>query len=138
MAGERLLERIRGAENAPQGSMQEDEAVVELRSITTHLRHLLNARQGSVLIADDYGIPDVFNDSTEDFLQTTKRIERELAAVVTRYEPRLTGVRVVLASKEQEVLRLRFRLEAKLVSNRDIPVVLDTVVSSGGRVSVVD
>jgi len=97
---------------------------------------MLNTHQGSVPIADDYGIPDITNAPGESFLETTKRIEKTLQQVIMKYEPRLTGIRLSLMSDSADVLALRFKMEAVLMEDRSTPVVFETVVSSDGKVNV--
>ena len=135
MFDERLLERIQHLESNPDARVNRDIAR-KVRSIMNHLQSLLNTHQGSVLIAEDYGIPDIINVHGESLTEMTRRIENTLQDVIMKYEPRLTGVRVSLLSQEDEVLSLRFKLEAVLIEDNSIPVVLETVISSEGKVNV--
>ncbi len=102
-------------------------------SIIHHLQRMLNTHQGSVPIADDYGIPDITNAPGEGFLETTRRIELTLQQVIMKYEPRLTGIKMSLISDSADVLALRFKMEAVLMEDRATPVVFETVVSSAAR-----
>lgn len=135
MYDERLLERLRSMENTPDARVERRYARM-VNSIIGHLQRMLNTHQGSVPIADDYGIPDITNAPGEGFLETTKRIERTLQQVIMKYEPRLTNVRLSLLSDKDEVLTLRFKMEAVLMEDRSTPVVFETVVSSEGKVNV--
>ena len=60
MNEERLLERIRRMEQTS-GKARESSPTLLKQSITRHLVQLLNTRQGSAQIAQDYGIPDFTN-----------------------------------------------------------------------------
>ena len=135
MFDERLLERIQYLESNP-GARIERDISRKVRSIMSHLQNLLNTHQGSVLIADDYGIPDITNSHGESITDMTRRIERTLQEVIAKYEPRLTNVRVTAFPQEDEVLSLRFKLEAVLVTDKKTPVILETVVSSEGKINV--
>ena len=135
MPDERLLERIGILESNPDFRVERDVSR-EVQSIINHLQRILNTRQGCVLIADDYGIPDITNSPGENFTETTKRIEVIIHDVIMKYEPRLTGVIVEFFSEKDDVLTLRFKLKAILVQDKKTPVTFETVVSSEGRVNV--
>ncbi|MBN1290602.1 MAG: type VI secretion system baseplate subunit TssE [Candidatus Latescibacteria bacterium] len=135
MSDERLLERIRNLENNPE-TRTERSLSRKINSIIAHLQNLLNTHQGSVLIANDYGIPDITNSHGEGITELTRRIERTLQQTILKYEPRLTNVRVKLLSEKDDVLNMRFKLEAVLVHDNSIPVILETVVSADGKVEI--
>ena len=137
MSDERLLERIQNVESNPDSRVERDISR-KVRSIIKHLQNMLNTRQGSVMISDDYGIPDITNTHGEGINEMTKRIENSLQSAIAKYEPRLDCVRVKLLSKKEDVLLLRFKLEAVLISDNSTPVVLETVISPDGKVDVTD
>jgi len=135
MADTRLLERIQYLEINPDTRVERNISR-KVRSIINHLQNLLNTHQGSVLIADDYGIPDITNTHGESITEMTKRLENTLRGVIMKYEPRLSDVRVNLISQEENVLSIKFKLEAVLVEDNSIPLVLETVISSEGKVNI--
>ena len=135
MQEERLLERLQSTEKNPDTRIEKD-LTRKVNSIIRHLQNLLNTHQGSVLIADDYGIPDIINTHGESITEMTRRIELTLQDVITKYEPRLAKVKVQLISQNDDVLSLRFKLEAVLITENSAPVVLETVVSTDGKVNV--
>ena len=135
MPDERLLERIQRIETNPDERVERD-LTRKINSIISHLQRMLNTRQGSVPIGDDYGIPDITSSHGEGLTEMTQRIERTLQQAITKYEPRLEKVRVKLLSQKDDVLSLRFKLEAVLTTENATPVVLETVVSSEGKVNV--
>jgi len=137
MSDERLLEHIQNVESNPDSRVERDISR-KVRSIINHLQNMLNTRQGSVMIADDYGIPDITNTHGEGINEMTNRIENSLQKAIEKYEPRLNNVRVQLLSKKEDVLVLRFKLEAVLVADNSTPVVLETVISPDGKVDVTD
>ena len=136
MSDERLLERIKHMETRP-GERIERNLPRKTRSIMHYLQRLLNTRQGSVLIADDFGIPDITNTSGEGISEITERIEKNLRNAIQTYEPRLDRVKVTLLSGNDDVLTLRFKLEAVIRSENNLPLVLETVISSEGKVNVI-
>ncbi|MCD6308235.1 MAG: type VI secretion system baseplate subunit TssE [Candidatus Latescibacteria bacterium] len=135
MGDERLLERIHNMEMDPESRIERNTAR-KINSIIYHLQRLLNSHQGSTLTAEDYGIPDITNTHGESITEISRRIERTLQEVIMKYEPRLTKVKVSTISHMDDVLSLRFKLEAVLVTDNATPVVLETVVSSEGKVNI--
>lgn len=135
MYDERLLERIRNLESNPDIRVERSLSR-KVNSIISHLQNLLNTHQGSVLIADDYGIPDITNSHGEGITELTQRIENTLRQTILKYEPRLKKVQVNLQSEKDDVLSMRFKLEAVLVHDDITPVILETVVTSGGKVDI--
>lgn len=135
MYDERLLERIRNLESNPDIRVERSLSR-KVNSIISHLQNLLNTHQGSVLIADDYGIPDITNSHGEGITELTQRIENTLRQTILKYEPRLKKVQVNLQSEKDDVLSMRFKLEAVLVHDDTTPVILETVVTSGGKVDI--
>ena len=135
MREERLLERIHHKENAPDWREGNDPAR-QIGSILNHLQRILNTKQGSAPIADDYGMPD-FTDLPGAFsTQSTHEVERILKNVIQKYEPRLSKVRIVFDPQKEEVLSLRFKVEAQLTEEGGSGVTFETVVDAGGRISV--
>lgn len=133
----RLLERIRFAEEMP-----EKRGVVEfqtvLNSVINHLKVLLNTRQGSALIANDYGMPD-YSDIFGDF--TSERVRdlgRQIQQVIKRYEPRLEDVVVVSDMETVVGAQLHFRIQARLLDNtgRLVSLRLRSSLDPEGKVSV--
>jgi type VI secretion system protein len=135
MFDERLLERIYNLENTP-GTRVERSYSRLTNSIIRHLQRMLNTHQGSVPIAEDYGIPDITNAPGESFGEMTRNIERNLQQVIMKYEPRLTNIRLSLTSDKDDVLNVRFKLEAILAMDKTTPVVFETVISSDGKVTI--
>ncbi len=135
MFDERLMERLRSMEDNPESRMGRDLPRM-INSVISHLQRLLNTHQGSVPIAPDYGVPDITNAPGEGFLEATQRIERTLQEVITKYEPRLSSVRLSLVSEREDVLSLRFKMAGLLVQDRNTRVVFETVVSSDGKINV--
>lgn len=134
-----LLERIRRLEDrqVERGGRNVSSGV---RSIINHLKKVLNTRQGSVPVADDFGMPDITNFQGDDISTAAKEIEAIISQVIQKYEPRLQNVRVSAVPHEENMTSLRFKLEAEMVGARDmgkaIPVVFETVVTSQGMVNV--
>ncbi len=131
----RLLERIANLEKDDEQPLQAP-AASQINSIISHLSRLLNTRQGSVTIAPDFGVPDLTNIPDDNILEIRQRIERIIEKVVQKYEPRLCNVRMSMQHSEKEEFTLRFRLEANLAEQEDVPVIFETRVSTEGQVTI--
>jgi type VI secretion system protein len=137
MNDETLLERIRNLEKDPDGSVDK-ETSRGTQSILQHLRKILNTRQGSVLIADDYGMPDLTNFPGENLSEAAGELETVMKLIIQKYEPRLSNVKIGFEPDLNDTSTLRFKLSAELISeqNKKMPVLFETVVTSEGMVRV--
>ena len=137
MRDERLLERIYNVEKNPDSREGHDPAR-QINSILNHLQRVLNTKQGSAPIADDYGIPD-FTDMPGAYSSgASHEMERVIRHVIEKYEPRLTRVRASFVTQEEDVLVLRFEIDARLATEENIPVTFQTVVNAGGKISITE
>jgi len=135
MRDERLLERIYNLEKDPDRREGRDPSR-QINSILNHLQRVLNTKQGSVPIADDYGIPN-FTDLPGAFSTgSTHEVERIIKSVIEKYEPRLTRVHAGFIPQEKDLLALRFEIDARLATKEDIPVSFETVVNAGGMINI--
>ncbi len=134
MRDERLLERMRNIELNPDRREGRDTGR-RINSILNHLQRVLNTKQGSTPIADDYGIPDFTNMPGAFSTGATHDIERIIKHVIEKYEPRLAKVRATFKAQEDDVLSLRFEIDARL-ADEEIPVTFETVVVSGGKINI--
>lgn len=135
MHQERLLERIGRVERKTAASPQSPTSK-QVASIIAYLGKLLNTRQGSAAIASDFGVPDITNIPGDTIQETRENIESVIQHVVQKYEPRLTNVKMTMQHEEKEKFTLRFRLEANLAEQKDVPVIFETVVSTEGKISI--
>lgn len=133
MREERLLERIRRWEKTPQSRDREDPKKA-IDSVVRHLQRLLNTHQGSVQVADDYGLPDIMH-VLQQGPDAALDLENAIRDVIEKYEPRITGVRVRLAPSDDGKFSLTFNVQGKLRSDAQ-PVAFETVVGSNGKVQV--
>lgn len=134
MREERLLERLDSMERDPSRRLRTDEGRL-LDSILTHLRCILNTRQGAVPIALDYGVPD-FLDFLQRYPYSSREIESSIRRAIELYEPRLEGVQVTSLPQEDEVLFLRFQIRAQVSEESKLQVNFETVVETDGRISL--
>ena len=135
MFEERLLERIANLE-VNNGNSNDTPAARAVASVIRHLQKMLNTRRGSVSIAGDYGMPDFTNFPGESMTDTCRKMTAVIKNFVEKYEPRLANVRISFEPEENNALSLRFKLEGVLVREGGIPVMLETVGDSSGKVVV--
>lgn len=135
MFEERLLERIGNLE-IPAKDKTGTVVTRAIGSVVRHLQKMLNTRQGNVSIAEDYGMPDFTSCQGDSMADTCHRMRGVIKQFIEKYEPRLDKVRITFEPDENNVLLLRFKLEGVLVRENKVPVLLETVVDSSGKVAV--
>ena len=135
MREERLTERIRSWKRAPNQRVGQDPKRM-IDSIIRHLERILNTRQGSVQIADDYGIPD-FTDTSSGFSDTIRDLERTIRNTIQKYEPRLKSVRVKFVPQEETMLSVSFQIVGQLnLEEGKNPITFQSVMGSDGKFSI--
>jgi type VI secretion system protein len=130
-----LLERLRQPDAG--GELRAEERLEDVaNSIQQNLQRLLNCRQGSAAAAMDYGLPDI-TDVGRTYPESLEVLEESLRSTVSKYEPRLRDVEVHAVESNGEILRLNFRITARLAeSGEDVGVVFTTSLDSDGHVDV--
>ena len=116
-----------------------DASSVDVDSILEHLRNILNSRHGSVMIADNYGMPDLTNFPGENLGASVKELERIMKSTIEKYEPRLTNVRISYNPESSGGLALKFGLFAEISATygeKRLPIFFETVITSDGFVKV--
>lgn len=130
------MERIAAWEVGEQRTNQTQVDIL-VRSVTDHLRRLLNTRQGSVQLDPLFGVPDFTNIAGGLNAGSTADIEEEIRRMVLKYEPRIKSPRVRVSQESSDLLSIRFGLEGMLeVDDRDVPLQLSTTVGSSGKVNI--
>jgi len=129
-----LLERIDNPEQGGYRLAADPHRTIE--SVLTHLRKMLNVRQGSVSTLPDYGIPDL-NSLFMQYPDAVQALRRIIRASLEKYEPRLRRVNVRYLPDEENPLMLRFEIKAQLImDDQDSPVRFETIVGDNGKVRV--
>jgi type VI secretion system protein len=135
MQEERLLRRIIAWEKDPHRRTREDPKRI-IDSVREHLQRILNTRQGSAMIGEDYGLPD-FAELLRDYPDSLRDFERSIRMTIQKYEPRLKMVRVKLLPNEEDLLTLRFQVSARLAAQEQrVPVLLESTVDQDGKVNI--
>ena len=87
-------------------------------------------------IAEDYGVPD-FTDFLQAYPDSVREFEKAIRQTIQKYEPRLTGVRVRLGPRDDDLLSLRFEVDAQLATEQEkVPVFFESTVDADGKFSV--
>jgi type VI secretion system protein len=105
-----LFERLNGDAQKRVGSRHERCVVA---SVAAHLAKMLSTRLGSVQTLSDYGLPDL-NDMRLSLHDSLSQARRAIEHFIEAYEPRLRDVRVISLPRDDDQLRLTFRIEALL------------------------
>jgi len=131
----RLLEKIRALEKQPQKRLREDPKRI-IDSVLAHLQRILNTRQDSVPISDEYGLPDL-TDLAHQYPDSLRWFQKEIRKTIGKYEPRLKAVRVRFIPDEEDPLTLRFQISGRLATrDRKDPIRFESVVGSDGKISL--
>jgi type VI secretion system protein len=138
MRGKRLLERLQAIDEHPEWRGQSDPGTA-IASVLKHLGQILNTHQGSALTAPDLGMPDFTRITGSLSADSLPEMAETISRVITRYEPRLTGVKVDFESQPDNPFMITFKLTARVrVENREMPVSFATVLDSDGHMTVVE
>jgi len=109
-----------------------------ISSIHRHLQKVLNTRQGSVPIADDYGIPDM-TDFMSSYPESLRNLEKSIRQTIQKFEPRLKGVRVSFVQDNEDLLSLSFKIIAQLALEKEKnPIIFESQIDADGKVELKD
>lgn len=147
-----LWDRLTDPDLARQANLETSQAAkVERlrREVLTHVEWILNARcciSHTLEGSDDllrgslagYGLPDISTIRAGD-PRDRERLEKTLAEVIERFEPRLKDVRVEFnADRDATASTLHYRVSAVIkVKPVAQPIQFDTVLDLGGKATVV-
>jgi len=121
--------------STPSHSNAEDDYAL-INSVRAHLQLLLNTRRGSVVIADDYGMPD-FTNFLSGYPSTIPEMEKLIKQTISKYEPRLKNLQVRFVFDEETPLLLKFKILATLHDKtKNSPVTFESHVTPGGKVQL--
>ncbi|MFV2058043.1 MAG: type VI secretion system baseplate subunit TssE [Thiohalomonadales bacterium] len=131
----RLLERIEKYHDTGERTNEISESVL-IASITSHVRSILNVRQGSVMTRLDYGLADI-NDVTSNYREAITIIRNSIQYCIENFEPRLVNVVVIHSRDYDSPLQLRFDISGDIrYGNRSTKIWFETIMNPTGRVMV--
>jgi len=108
----RLLKRIRNWEEAGMVSAADVDVIEIMESMCDDLEKLLNTRRGTVLIDQDYGLPDFTHLRNSYAAPDVEEIERNLVQQVRKYEARLTSINLEYQQPDKGSSSIKFILNA--------------------------
>jgi type VI secretion system protein len=108
------------------------------QSVTEHLVHMLNTRQGACLTCPDYGLIEV-SEVLYDFPDAIGIVQRALKNSIQTYEPRLKNVQVRHIKNEalhELVLQFEITAQIHLPDGRRQSMRFATTVDGSGNVKI--
>ena len=135
MAELTLLERIQALEEK-KNTTGKTPVEIETRSILVHLNKLLNTNKGSTRIDLELGMPNMSDYSSDGITVMMEKMTKSIVMLVSRFEKRLSKVKVKMESDKSNVLSIHFSLEGNLSRHGDVPVLFKATIKPGGRIII--
>ncbi len=101
-----LMKRINAVEG---GALKKVDWQAE---IAESLMYLLNAHQGSAMVAHDFGLPDFSPEAVS--IHSLRHYEKNMQSVIRKYEPRFKEIEVVSSIDHEHKNRLIFHFRGFL------------------------
>lgn len=118
------------------GTPTGDEVRAVRDAVVENLRQICATPQGSALLWADYGVEDATR-IFHEYPGSVATVQRHLASVFARYEPRLALVSVKHVPVDVPALVLRFDIEGKLlVAGRPVDVRFATTLDADNHLEV--
>ncbi|MCP4075387.1 MAG: type VI secretion system baseplate subunit TssE [Gammaproteobacteria bacterium] len=134
---ERLLKRFSRWEEAGQASFEESDINALLESIRDDLEKIYNTRRGTVLIDEEFGLPDFSYMLNGYSAPDAGLILQQLLLQTKRYEPRLDALQVKYVEQKKYPGKLQFQLSARIkINDRELPFSINAYLSDDGSVSL--
>ena len=129
---ERLLKRINQWATSTTSAIREPDINELMASIQDDLEKIFNTRRGTVLIDDEYGMPDFSYDAPD-----TGQIRSAMTEVVRKYEKRLHGIDVTDNTEKARQEGLGFIIRALLRhKDQQLPFSVNAQVRGDGSISL--
>lgn len=137
MSRERLLKRIRHWGRGQGERVSRLEAGEYRQSVLADLSALYNTQKGTVLVADDMGVPDFASMLNRFGPKEAEMITQSLREVTEKYEPRMRNVRVNFLPRDDEYDVLRFSVAGNLeFREQDLPIEFNALIQGNGTVTI--
>jgi len=137
MSQERLLKRVQQWARGDEGITSVADVGAYTQSVLDDLGKLFNTQHGTVLIDDDYGMPDFTNSYNNLTPPELERMERSIREQARKYEPRLKGVTVNYQASENDQGLLRFIVAGQLsFREQTIPLAFDAILQGNGSITL--
>ncbi len=133
----RLLKRIRSWEEAGIVSASDVDVNEMMETIRDDLEKLLNTRRGTVLIDNDYGLPDFTYLMNGYAAPDVEEIQRDLLHQLKQYEKRLDSISLTYHQPASRSTSVMFGLNARIQHrNQPIDFIATVQFTDNGSVSV--
>lgn len=106
-----------------------------LKAVLTHLRELLNTRQGSVPGLPHYGLPDS-NDLLRSGAPPGRQLCQSIRDCINAWEPRVQIDDIQEQPDPDDPARLHVLIRARLLQSDNSLLWLETSLDMGGHVTV--
>jgi len=134
---ERLLKRISQWEESTEVNFEDVDANTLMESIKDDLEKLYNTKRGTVLIDDNFGMPDFSYMLSGYSSPDIGLILQQIHLQTKQYEPRLHALHVTYVEQNKYPGKLQFQITAKLkVKEHDMPFNVYALLSDDGGVSL--
>lgn len=132
---DRLLKRISRWEESSEAGYEELDNNSLLESVRDDLEKIYNTRRGTVLIDEDFGLPDFSYMLNGYAAPDVGQILQQLILQAKKYEPRLSGLQVKFVEQTRFPGKLQFQLNAKIRGrDQELPFIVNAMLSDDGSV----
>jgi type VI secretion system protein len=137
MAEQRLLERISNWEQGAARTVLPRQEMLT-KSIVNYLQRILNTRQGTVLLDDQFGVPDFTNGAGASLISgSATDISLAIERMVLKYEPRLSNVDVNIDSMDPLGVGIAFSINANIrADDRQLKTNLIVRLGNNGKITI--
>ena len=134
---ERLLKRFSRWEEASHAAFEESDSNALMESIRDDLEKIYNTKRGTVLIDEDFGLPDFSYMLNGYSAPDVGLILQQLHLQTKKYEPRLDALQVKYVEQDKFPGKLQFQMSARLkINERELPFNVNAFLSDDGSVSL--
>lgn len=134
---ERLLKRLRQWNDDESVQMHQLDSQDYVESVRLDIEQLLNTRQGTVLINNDLGLPELTHLFNGFSLPEVDNLQLIITKQIQLFEPRLSTIAMQFIGDQGKEIQLLFQLTAQLKSDQQaIPFSVSIKLKENGSVSV--
>lgn len=134
---ERLLKRFSQWEESTEINLDDVDSNALIESIKDDLEKLYNTKRGTVLIDENFGIPDFSYMLSGYVAPDVGAILQQIHLQTKQYEKRLHAVHVAYVEQNKFPGKLQFQVTAKLqIKDQELPFSVAIYLSDDGSVSI--
>lgn len=134
---ERLLKRISAWEESTDVNSYEVDINALVESIKDDLEKLYNTKRGTVLIDDNFGIPDFSYMLNGYSAPDVGSILKQLHLQTKKYEPRLQAMHVTFVEQNKFPGKLQFQINAEIkIKEQVVAFSVNALLSDDGSVNL--